>query len=498
MSGKQLTALTACPILFRTMDRDSIAHLPRSPGTYALLLGMDARSPVAVGKKGTFEFGSGEYVYVGSARGSGGLRARVLRHQRQSKRLHWHIDYLLAHAELLGVHAVVSHEKLECEWAQALSRLPGAKAVAPGFGSSDCRCLTHLRHFPQGISIMRLQKTLVARPEDALQNLRAAIEASDEEACEAIACALSASPRACSLLKPLLDDARANTRWWGVRALAAASCSESTTTLMALLADPDESVCCEAASALGEMRAEEAVTHLSTLLDNDACLVRTARRLCSGCHRSCSHSGASRSAGVPQAMGAGPRRPCARPDPSGASCSSSLSSFEQPRLPRSHVRRQWTGCHGTAGRDSPVLIQVGGIASTRSVLMHRVSSALGVHASRLQASQNPEGTLCHGQHLILPRIDENRSKSAQPLFNPAHQHGRVRQPTCQDDGINVAPQNRDHSADLLGYLIGHRFVDQLSVGVTSRDSSLDLLSIVGAEMGDQPALAGDSLEHVSV
>jgi len=100
--------------------------------------------PIVVGRLGAFPFSRGYYVYVGSALGSGGLPARLARHRRQQKRLHWHIDYLLAHASILGVQTDTSGERLECTWAQQWLVTPGAQVTAPGFGASDCRCPTHL------------------------------------------------------------------------------------------------------------------------------------------------------------------------------------------------------------------------------------------------------------------------------------------------------------------------------------------------------------------
>ena len=55
-------------------------ELPAMSGTYALLLRLDAAVQLAVGRLGDFTFPEGDYVYVGSARGPGGLRARVRRH----------------------------------------------------------------------------------------------------------------------------------------------------------------------------------------------------------------------------------------------------------------------------------------------------------------------------------------------------------------------------------------------------------------------------------
>jgi len=92
-------------------------------------------------------------VYFGSAHG--GLSARVSRHLKREKRLHWHIDYLTRFADVMEVwYALESNEwiarreKLECLWCKVARGMPRAQLHVPGFGSSDCRCAAHLVHFP--------------------------------------------------------------------------------------------------------------------------------------------------------------------------------------------------------------------------------------------------------------------------------------------------------------------------------------------------------------
>ncbi|MBL7184044.1 MAG: GIY-YIG nuclease family protein [Anaerolineae bacterium] len=113
-------------------------------GTYALVLRLACQAEIAIGRLGTFTFPAGYYLYVGSALGTGGLEARLARHRRRDKKLRWHIDYLLEHAQLVEVWSAVSTDKLECLWAQAARELPGGEIPVPGFGSSDCRCPSHL------------------------------------------------------------------------------------------------------------------------------------------------------------------------------------------------------------------------------------------------------------------------------------------------------------------------------------------------------------------
>lgn len=118
--------------------------MERQTGTYALYLKIEQETKISVGRLGIFVFPAGYYVYVGSALGSGGLRARLSRHQRGDKKLYWHIDYFLLHANIVGVQVDSSGERLECRWAQALLSVPGAQVIAPRFGASDCRCPAHL------------------------------------------------------------------------------------------------------------------------------------------------------------------------------------------------------------------------------------------------------------------------------------------------------------------------------------------------------------------
>jgi Uri superfamily endonuclease len=115
-------------------------------GTYALVLQLGQDTPVTVGRLGTFCFRAGYYVYVGSALGSGGLPARLARHHRQQKRLHWHVDYLLTHAHIIAVQVDTSGERQECIWAREWLATPGAQVPAPGFGASDCACPAHLAY----------------------------------------------------------------------------------------------------------------------------------------------------------------------------------------------------------------------------------------------------------------------------------------------------------------------------------------------------------------
>lgn len=123
--------------------------IPPEPGSYVLILHLAQPRTITIGKLGTFEFPTGWYAYTGSALGPGGLAARLAYHHRREKSFQWHIDYLLAQAELAEMWWAVDNKRRECIWASALRSIPGARVPVPNFGASDCRCLTHLIHFAQ-------------------------------------------------------------------------------------------------------------------------------------------------------------------------------------------------------------------------------------------------------------------------------------------------------------------------------------------------------------
>lgn len=127
--------------------------LPSAPGSYALRLRLSAPVHLQVGRLGEFDFPAGDYVYLGSAHGPGGIRARLLHHLRVVSRPRWHLDWLRMYAFLEAGWYSTMPGRLECVWSQAIQAMPGVRVPAPGFGSSDCRssCLAHLMLLPDGL-----------------------------------------------------------------------------------------------------------------------------------------------------------------------------------------------------------------------------------------------------------------------------------------------------------------------------------------------------------
>lgn len=113
------------------------------PGTYVLVLRSDVSQSVQVGRWGVLQVRPGYYLYVGSAFGPGGVRARVLRHARKGKKLRWHVDYLREVTEFEAAWYSHAPQRLEHDWARTLAGMRGVEAVK-GFGCSDCGCEAHL------------------------------------------------------------------------------------------------------------------------------------------------------------------------------------------------------------------------------------------------------------------------------------------------------------------------------------------------------------------
>lgn len=108
-------------------------------GSYILVIELKKDKTIQIGTLGKIHFKKGFYAYVGSA--LNGLEQRINRHLRKIKKKHWHIDYFLDFAEVVDVFYKENETREECKIAKML----GNQLVSiPGFGSSDCRCKSHL------------------------------------------------------------------------------------------------------------------------------------------------------------------------------------------------------------------------------------------------------------------------------------------------------------------------------------------------------------------
>jgi len=137
---------------------EDAADLPAGGGAYALIIELARQITVTIGKRPPVTLDAGWYLYAGSARGPGGIRARVGRHLRRGKTVRWHVDRLTNSAGVAAVLAFAGGD--ECAITAAL-RARGMDAPVPGFGSSDCRrCASHLLALPDGFDTDDLHGTL--------------------------------------------------------------------------------------------------------------------------------------------------------------------------------------------------------------------------------------------------------------------------------------------------------------------------------------------------
>jgi Uri superfamily endonuclease len=121
--------------------------LTSRPGTYALILASARATRLRIGRLGELSVRPGYYVYCGSAFGPGGLAARVGRHRSQTRRIHWHIDYLRSATRLDEVWFTEDPRRREHDWAAVARELMGGSVPLAGFGASDCSCGSHLHFF---------------------------------------------------------------------------------------------------------------------------------------------------------------------------------------------------------------------------------------------------------------------------------------------------------------------------------------------------------------
>ena len=128
-------------------------------GTYCLQINCKRDKQIGIGKLGDINFKPGSYFYIGSA--ANGIESRVLRHLREDKKIFWHIDYLLSDKdiEIDCAYYLDSSKKMECDISEELSAI---SLQVKGFGSSDCKCGSHLFLFSKDI-LNSVEKLLTER-----------------------------------------------------------------------------------------------------------------------------------------------------------------------------------------------------------------------------------------------------------------------------------------------------------------------------------------------
>jgi sugar fermentation stimulation protein A len=114
-------------------------------GCYLVLLKLHKDASIVVGELGEVDFKAGFYVYVGSAKRS--LSKRIERHRRIRKKTFWHIDHLRSICDFQAALPIRTQEDLECSIAEAVKEI--SERELRGFGSTDCRCRSHLYYFKE-------------------------------------------------------------------------------------------------------------------------------------------------------------------------------------------------------------------------------------------------------------------------------------------------------------------------------------------------------------
>lgn len=119
--------------------------LLKNSGNYLLLIEVKKSFEITVGKLGKIHFLPGYYIYIGS--GKRNLVQRVQRHLRKRKKIKWHIDYLLSETKVKIIKSflIKTTENYECNISYKIKNI--SDNSINNFGSSDCKCKSHLFYF---------------------------------------------------------------------------------------------------------------------------------------------------------------------------------------------------------------------------------------------------------------------------------------------------------------------------------------------------------------
>lgn len=122
--------------------QESVAEMEHWKGAYVLAIHLPSAAEISI-KQTNSTLESGWFTYAGSANGPGGVRARLARHFRPAKKLHWHVDQLTTKAD--QIFALAIQHGSECAIIDVLMQTKAMHFPIDGFGSSDCStCRSHL------------------------------------------------------------------------------------------------------------------------------------------------------------------------------------------------------------------------------------------------------------------------------------------------------------------------------------------------------------------
>jgi sugar fermentation stimulation protein A len=112
-------------------------------GIYYIVLWNDKDRLIDCGSLGNLKFKKGYYIYSGS--GKNNLFKRIEHHRKKKKKKHWHMDYITAEMKIKADIPVITDEYKECDLAEILDKNSGEPVK--NFGSTDCKCFSHLHYF---------------------------------------------------------------------------------------------------------------------------------------------------------------------------------------------------------------------------------------------------------------------------------------------------------------------------------------------------------------
>ncbi|MCF7953655.1 MAG: DNA/RNA nuclease SfsA [Spirochaetales bacterium] len=115
----------------------------KNAGVYFIVMKVSEEMKLPISSLGSPVLKPGWYIYAGSAKKN--LLQRINRHLRKNKRLRWHIDYLTTRADSIKAFPIRTLKDIECSLAGDIRRI--SDGFVPKFGSSDCRCPSHLFYF---------------------------------------------------------------------------------------------------------------------------------------------------------------------------------------------------------------------------------------------------------------------------------------------------------------------------------------------------------------
>jgi len=144
-------------ILNKSQDDTEVEAELNLQGTYCLIISVPNTQIIDSTALGSLVFKNGTWLYIGSAQGTGStnLKNRLLRHFRNEKVIHWHIDHLLAsNVTLVDAIWAESSAEMECKLAQHLESKMDVDWGPKKFGASDCKnsCGSHTLYYYGAVS----------------------------------------------------------------------------------------------------------------------------------------------------------------------------------------------------------------------------------------------------------------------------------------------------------------------------------------------------------